>query len=310
MQSMAESGKVSAYHPVPRVARRRNADALTGWLFILVSVVGFAGFYALPLARNIAISFTQWNMLSPARPVGLGNYARLLRDPLFWNSLKTTVLYVVMNIPLQTVFALFLGVMMSRMTRSLAVRGILILPYLMPPVVVGLTWLLMLNPVIGIVDLAIRSVGLPRQPFLGSAVQALPSIAGINNWEYTGFNAILFYAGLQTVPESLYEASALDGATEWTMFWRISLPLLRPVTAFVIITSIIGSFQVFDTIAVTTMGGPVNATRVFVWYIYEQAFRQFSMGYGAAIATVLFVVLAAISLVQFRLFRAGSSELQ
>jgi len=310
VRSAALQGKRLPRDVPLRKIRRRGADAAAGWLFILASLVGFFGFYALPLVRNLAISFTRWNMLSPAHPVGLGNYARVLRDPLFWNSLKVTAEYVLFNIPLQTVFALFLAVVMARMTRSIVVRGILILPYLIPPVVVGLVWLLMLNPTLGIIDIFLRLLGLPRQPFLGSAIQAMPSIAGINNWEYTGFNAILFYAGLQTVPESLYEAASLDGASEWRMFWMISLPLLRPVTAFVVITSIIGSFQVFDTIAVTTMGGPINATRVVVWYIYEQAFRQFSMGYGAAIATVLFIVLAAISLVQFRLFRAGSSELQ
>lgn len=288
---------------------RRNQETATAWLFILASLIGFIVFYALPAVRNVVISFTQWNMLSAAKPIGLRNYGDLVRDPIFWNAFKITAFYVLYNIPLQTVVALFLAVMMDRFAKSIAIRGVLILPYLLPPVVVGLIWLWMLNPLLGIVNGALHAIGIPPQPFLGSVGQALPTIAGMNIWEYMGFTSILFYAGLQTIPTSLYEAAQLDGAGEWKMFFRVTLPLLRPVTAFVVITSVIGSFQVFDTIAVTTTGGPVNATRVMVWYIFEQAFHQFNMGYGAAMATVLFVVLGIVALVQFRLFRTGASDL-
>jgi multiple sugar transport system permease protein len=291
------------------MSRRSQSEAATAWLFIFGSLIGFALFYIIPAVRNVLISFTNWNMLSPAKPAGISNYAKMFGDSVFWNAFKITFLYVLYNIPLQTVLAIFLAVMMDRFAGSIVIRGVLILPYLLPPVVVGLIWLWMLNPILGIVDIVLKGVGLPSQPFLGSAQQALPTIAGINIWEYMGFNAILFYAGLQTIPRSLYEAAGLDGATEWTMFRRITLPLLRPVTAFVVITTVIGSFQIFDTIAVTTTGGPINATRVLVWYIYEQAFQQFKMGYGAAMATFLFVVLGIIALIQFRMFRTSDSDL-
>jgi len=245
-----------------------KSDTVTAWVFILATLLGFVVFYAIPAVRNVLISFTQWNMLSPAKPAGVKNYSELIHDAVFWHAFKITVYYVLYNIPLQTVLALFLAVMMDRFAGSIAIRGILILPYLLPPVVVGLIWLWMLNPLLGIVDGALKAIHIPQQPFLGSVGQALPTIAGMNIWEYMGFNGILFYAGLQSIPKSLYEAAELDGASEWGMFWRITLPLLRPVTAFVVITSVIGSFQIFDTIAVTTTGGPVNATRVLVWYIY------------------------------------------
>jgi multiple sugar transport system permease protein len=287
----------------------RFAESTTAWLFIVPSLVGFLGFFAVPAIRNVFISFTDWNMLSPAKSVGFGNYKTLVHDRLFWHALLITVYYVLYNIPAQTIIALFLATMMDRFARSLFIRGILILPYLLPPVVVGLIWLWILNPTIGAVDAALSALGIRAQPFLGSSAQALPTIAGMNTWEFMGFNGLLFFAGLQTIPKTLYEAASLDGANEWRMFRRISLPLLRPVTAFVIITSVIGSFQVFDVIAVTTKGGPVNATRVVVWYIFEQAFQQFKMGYGAAIATVLFVLLGIIGVIQFRLFRTGSSDL-
>jgi len=287
----------------------RRSEALTAYAFIFTSVFGFAVFVAIPAVRNVAISFTDWNLLSPPKAIGFRNYTMLFHDPVFWHGVKITVLYVLYQIPIQTLIAIFLGVMMARFAKSILLRGVVILPYLLPPVVGGLMGLWMLNPLIGIVNAAIVAVGIPRQPFLGSVHQALASVAGINIWQFAGFNALLFFAGIQTIPSSLYEAAGLDGASEWQMFWRVTVPLLRPVTAFVLITSVIGSFQVFATIAATTHGGPVNATRVLTWYMYEQAFQQNSMGYGAAISTALTVLLVAISLVQFMAFRTGKSEL-
>lgn len=287
----------------------RRTEVLTAFGFIFFSVFGYALFVAIPAVRNVVISFTNWNLLSPPKGVGFRNYRVLFHDPVFWHGLKITVLYVIYQIPIQTVLALFLAVMMSRFAKSIVIRGTVILPYLLPPIVGGLMGLWMLNPLIGIVNVILGYFGIGAQPFLGSVHQALASIAGINIWQFAGFNALLFFAGLQTIPSTLYEAAGLDGASEWQMFWRITLPLLRPVTAFVVITSVIGSFQVFATIAATTQGGPVNATRVLTWYMYEQAFEQNSMGYGAAISTMLTVLLVAVSLVQFLMFRTGKSEL-
>ena len=131
----------------------------------------------------------------------------------------------------------------------------------------------------------------------------------INIWEYVGYTALLIFAGLQSIPGSVYEAASIDGASENQMFWRVTIPLLRPVLVFVIVTSVIGSFQIFDTIAITTKGGPVNATKVINWYIYEQAFSRFNMGYATALSIVLFLILILISLLQMRLMRAGESDM-
>ena len=154
-----------------------------------------------------------------------------------------------------------------------------------------------------------RAIGISRQPFLGSVAQAMPAIAGINIWEYTGYTALLIFAGLQTVPKEIYEAGAIDGASEMTMFFRITIPLLRPVLVFVLVTTVIGSFQIFDTIAITTKGGPVNATRVIYWYIYEFAFGRFQMGYATAVAVILFLILIAVTFLQMRFLRAGESDI-
>jgi len=287
-----------------------NAEAATAYLFILPSLIGFVAFYGYPAVRAVLISFTEWNLLRAPRPIGLGNYERLLSDPLFWNAMKVTGLYVLYNIPFQTVLGLFMAVAMHRLTQSLAIRGVLVLPYLVSNVVVGLAFLWVLDPLLGTMNMVLGWFGIDRQPFLGSPDQALLSIAGINIWRHMGFVALLFYAGLQAIPKELYEAGTIDGAGEGRLFRYISLPLLRPVMVFVLVTSVIGSFQIFDTIAVTTQGGPVNATRAIVWYIYENAFQFFRMGYASALSVVLFLLLITVTILQMRLLQGNRSEME
>ncbi len=292
-----------------RKRRFRTRETVIGFLFILPSLIGFTVFYAIPAVRGVIISFSDWDLLTPAQSVGLENYARLLKDPTFWNSLKVTVYYVLLNIPLQTLLAMIIAVMMSRLTQSVIIRAIIILPWLMPSVVVGLLWLWLMDPNIGIINEFLRAIGVGTVPFLNLPRTAMPSIALINIWQYVGYTALLLFAGLQAIPGSVYEAASIDGASESQMFWRVTIPLLRPVLVFVLVTSMIGSFQIFDTVAITTKGGPVNATKVLNYYIYEQAFSRFNMGYATAISMVLFLILIFISMVQMRLMRAGESDI-
>ena len=286
-----------------------SGEALIAYLFILPSLIGFTTFYAVPAVRGIWISFTNWDLLREAKFIGIDNYVKLLKDAEFINSLKVTLYYVVLNIPLQTILAIVIAVMMSRLTKSMLVRAMLILPWLMPPVVVGLLWLWLLDPNIGIVNVTLKSLGLNTIAFLGLPKYAMPSVAMINIWEYVGYTALLVFAGLQSIPESVYEAASIDGASEMQMFWQVTIPLLRPVLVFVVVTSVIGSFQLFDVVAITTKGGPVNATKVINWYIYEQAFSRFNMGYSTAISIVLFALLIFVSMAQMRMMRAGESDM-
>jgi multiple sugar transport system permease protein len=257
----------------------------------------------------VAISFTNWDLLRPPQFVGTDNYQRLITDGEFWQSLLVTTYYVLLNIPVQTFLALGLAVMMDRLTKSVLLRGVLILPWLMPNVVVALIWLWMLDPSLGVVNQILGVFGIPRQPFLGSPSEAMPAIAWMNIWRHMGYTALLFFAGLQTIPQSVYEAAAIDGANEGRVFWSITLPLLRPVMVFVLVTTVVGSFQIFDTIAVTTKGGPVNATKVVNWYIYDFAFSRFQMGYATTLAVALFAILIVATLLQMRYLRAGQSDL-
>ncbi len=286
-----------------------NAEAMTGYLFILPCMIGFGLFYLYPTLRGLFISTTNWNLLRDPESVGLGNYQTMINDPAFWNALKTTVLYVAYNIPFQTVLGLFLAVAMDRLSKSMFVRGALILPYLLSNVIAAMIWVWMLDPLLGMVNAGLAIFGIPHISFLGTTENALGSVALINIWRHMGLTALLFYAGLQGIPKNVYEAATIDGSSEWTTFWKITLPLLRPVTVFVLVTSIVGSFQIFDTVAVATQGGPVDATRVLVYYIYSNAFTFFKMGYATALSMTLFAMLIVFSIIQLRLFRADQSDL-
>lgn len=290
-------------------ARRRRKETLTGLLFVAPALVGFLVFYLLPTLRAIQISLTDWNLMRAPKFIGLANYAKLLGDENFWHSAWVTLAYVLYNIPVQTVLGLLLAVLSDRLARAVSLRAVIIAPYLISNVVAALVWLMMLDPILGLVNGFLEIVSIGRQGFLASPDQAMVSVAAISTWRHTGLTALLFYAGLQAIPRHLYEAARLEGAGEWTMFRRITLPLLRPVLAFVLVTSLIGSFQVFDVIAVATAGGPSNSTRVILWYIYENAFKFNKMGYASAISVVLFVTLILVTLLQMRLLKADQSDL-
>lgn len=301
--SLASTSRLTA-------ARRTwlTREALAAWIFLLPSLIGFIIFYAVPAVRALNISFTDWDLLTEPTAVGLENYRRLMQDDAFWHALKVTSLYVLFNIPVQTGLAIIIAVMMHRLTKSIIIRGILLLPWLLPNVVVGLLWLWLMDTRIGIINTALQAIGFSSIPFLGSVDYALPSIALINIWRHVGYTALLLFAGLQSIPSDVYEAAAIDGATEWRAFWNITIPLLRPVMVFVLVTSVIGSFQIFDTVAITTSGGPVNATKVLNWIVFEQAFERFNMGYATTISVVMFFMLIIISIVQMRLLRANESD--
>ncbi|MEV1023050.1 sugar ABC transporter permease [Streptomyces sp. NPDC050264] len=289
--------------------RRPRDDRKAAWLFLAPALVGFALFYAYPTIKGVYYSLTDYNLLSPPTFTGADNYHQLIGDDQFWNALKVTGYYVVLNIGSQTLLGLGLATLMHRLTRSVALRAMLLVPWLVPNVTVGLLWMWMLDANLGFVNHILDALGFGTTGFFTSPDLAMPTIAAVNTWAYTGYTALLLYAGMLQVPKHLYESASLDGAGEWRMFTRITLPLLRPVLALVLVVSLIGSFQIFDTIAVTTKGGPVSATRVIYFYIYEQAFTNFHMGYASAVAVVLAIVLGVLTAVQMRLLRASRSDL-
>ncbi|TKV57831.1 sugar ABC transporter permease [Nakamurella flava] len=294
----------------PVKPRRSLGDLKIALLFIAPALLGFCVFFVWPTIRGIYLSFTNFDG-SNRTPgwVGLANYKQMLSDPVLGKSLLATLEYVVINIVVQTILAILIAVLMQRVAKSTLARGILLLPYFIANVIVALVWFWMLDPNLGIVNDLIEKVGLDGQSWFGNGSLVIPTIALINVWRYMGYTALLIFAGLQTIPSSVYEAASLDGAGELKQFFTITLPLLRPVLVLVLITSVVGSFQVFDTVAVTTRGGPANASNVIQYYIVDQAFNRSHFGYGAAISVLLFVILIVVALVQFKVLRGRESDL-
>ncbi|MFQ6171580.1 carbohydrate ABC transporter permease [Oryzobacter sp. R7] len=305
--------------PAPARALRRKAgtprpevgkgDLGIALLFIAPAALGLVTFYLWPTVRGLYLSFTEFSLFGSPELIGFDNYVAIAQDALFWNSMKVTLWYVVLNIGFQTVIALGLAVLMHRLTKSGIIRGSILLPYLIAPVIAALLWFWMLDYQIGIVNSFLEWSGIGRIAFFGNESWAIPTIAFVNVWKHMGYTALLIFAGLQTIPTSVYEAAAVDGSTEWKTFWRITLPLLRPVLVLVLIITVTGSFQVFDTVAVTTGGGPGNASRVIQVYIVERAFERSDFGYAAALSAVLFVILAVVAWAQNKFLGGNESDL-
>lgn len=295
--------------PARSARKRPRDDTRLALLFIAGASVGLVVFYLVPLVRGVWLSFQQWDLLSEPVFVGLDNYRRMLADPVFWNAAWVTVEYVVINIGVQTTVALGIAVLMQRVASSTFWRSVVLAPYLVSNVVAAILFLWILDFQLGIGTQILEWLGLGRIPFLTSEAWAIPTIALINVWRHMGYTALLLFAGLQTVPSTLYEAARLDGASEWRMFRAITMPVLRPMLGMVLIVSIIGSFQVFDTVSVTTNGGPVDASRVLQLYIFDNAFGQFEFGYASALSVALLVILLVVTVIQYRVTRAGQSDL-
>ncbi len=273
-------------------------------------------FYLYPALRGVYISFTDWNLIANRGSwVGADNYDRLFNDRQVWESLKITFKYTVINIVSQTILAVAIAVLMDRLTKSVTIRGILLLPWLIPNVIVALLWVWMLDGNLGIVNEFLGLFGMDPVRFFTDTGKVIPSLAGINTWRHMGYTALLIFAGLQTIPRSLYEAAAVDGASERQMFRDITIPLLRPILALVLVITIVGSLQVFDTVFVATggfggqPGGPANASRVIYLYIYQNAFDFNQLGYAAAISVLLVAILLTVTFLQLKLLRAGESDL-
>ena len=278
-------------------------------LFILPSLIGFLVFYVTPLVRGIYQSFTQYNILQPPQFIGLGNYRAMYHDPVFWNALKVTAEYVAINISTQMAGGLAIAVLMERLTRSIFVRCALVFPWLVPNVAVATISLFMLDRTVGVVNHLLVDLHLPPQYFYQSPHEAIATVALVNTWRNVGYTGLLLFAGIQLIPKHLYEAAAIDGASEWRIFKSITLPLLRPVLALVLTVSVIGSFQIYDTVSIAYQT-PLPQAYVLYYYIYNAAFGELRMGYASAMAVVLFVILAVFTCAQLKLLRASRSDLR
>ncbi len=284
--------------------RRRLKQALEGYLYISPWIVGFILFTGGPVVASFVLSFFSWRMIEPPRWVGLGNYVTMLTaDPLFTQSLVVTLNYVVVSVPLQIGFALLLALLVNQKVRLVGLwRTIFYMPSVASGVAVSVLWAWLLNPDFGLVNEILGFVGITGPNWLTSEQYALPALIGISLWNVGGA-MVIFLAGLQGISTELLEAAELDGAEGITRFRYVTLPLLSPVTFFNVVLAVIGGVQTFTQAFVMTQGGPLNSTLLYALYLYQNAFAFLKMGYASALAWFMFLVILAITLLQFRLAR-------
>ncbi len=277
---------------------------MEGFLCIFPWFVGFILFTAAPMIGSLVLSFTRWEVLSPLEWIGFKNFERMAVDELFYTALINTAYISLGSVPLQLAFALLIALGLNQKLAGVGIyRTIFYLPSQVPLVSNALLWMWMLNPDFGLVNLALSWVGIPGPQWLWDPIMAKPAIIVITLWG-VGQAMMIFLAGLQGISETLYEAASIDGAGAWTRFRHITLPMLSPILFFNLVIGIIASFQAYFTLVyITTKGGPANATLIYIIYIFLKAFQDFEMGYAAALAWVLFLVVMAFTGFQFWLAR-------
>jgi len=278
----------------------------SGYLFLFPYLALFGVFLVLPLFYGLILSFFRWEMISPFPPhfLGAGNYKEALGSKYFWMALWATVRFVLMIVPTAVCGALFIAMGINYLPRRFQTifRASYFLPTLISISVAGILWRWFFNAEFGLFNALLSRFG-AKIPWISDVDWAMKSIALMSLWWTVGGPMVILLAGLKQIPDHYYEAASIDGANAFQRFLHVTLPLLRPVLLFVIVMSIIGSFQVFGQTFMITRGGPEFSTRVLVQYIYETAFGNYRMGYGAAMSWLLFLVIALFSVTQFQLMR-------
>jgi multiple sugar transport system permease protein len=294
----------------PPLSRQRRREAFAGWAFVAPSAIGTGLFVFIPMMLAFALSFTSANGFGQYPWVGLDNYQRMFHDPLFTQSIKVTLLFVLGFVP---------GVYLLGLVMALIVHGTIparaffrvafFAPYTISLVVVGLVWRYMLADRVGVVGSVLQQIGIENPPsFLGNPSLALWVVVAASVWFFVGYYMVILLGGLQEIPEDVIDAARLDGAGTWRMVWNIILPMLRPTTFFALVLATIAGLaglQSFDLIYVMTKGGPANSTSLGIYYVYQQAFQSSQFGYAAAMATWYALVLIIFTGIAFKLTRGG-----
>jgi multiple sugar transport system permease protein len=283
---------------ISRTAWRRN---LEGWLFASPWIIGFVLWTLGPMVASFFIAFTEWDLISAPRWVGTANIQEMLRDPLVVQALKVTTIYAITSVPLHIIFGLSLALLLNTRISGLRFyRTAFYLPSVLSGVAVALLWRWLFSKEFGLINaLLYRFFGIEGPSWLGDQAWALPSLVLMSLWG-VGSGAIIYLAGLQGIPTELYEAAEVDGARGWNRLWNITLPMMTPVLFFELVTGIIGALQVFTQALIMTNGGPNNATLFYLLYLYQNAFQYFRMGYGSALAWVLFLYILVLTLLTYR----------
>lgn len=301
---------VPTIHSLTRTDRLKRA--LTPYLWVLPAALLYIVFKLYPLIYGLIISFYKWDGVGPMSFIGLDNFREILfQDPLFWQAFWHNIIYAITTVLGKNALAIFLAVVLNQRIRGMvAYRTILFTPVIMSFVVVGLLFGWVFNYQFGLLNGILRNVGLSGlvQDWLGDPILAMASVIGVDIWKWFGFHMVIYLAALQGIPQELYEAARIDGASAWDVFRRITLPLLMPITLVNVTLALQGAFNVFDLVYVLTEGGPFNSTLMVAIHIYIRGFKFYRMGYASAMSYVLFAIVAIFTLIQMRVMRRDSYE--
>lgn len=267
-------------------------------------IIGFFVFGLYPVFMSLYYSFTNFNILQPPQWIGLANYVQMVHDPLFWKSVYNTLYLTVLGVPLSIVLGLFAAVLLNQKVRGIGIyRTLIYMPSIVPPVAVAIVWMFILNPDYGLLNAALAWLHLPQPGWLASPAFAKPAMLFMLLWQ-SGQVIVILLAGLQDVPRDLYEAARMDGAGSWTLFRRITMPMLSPVIFYNVVMGIVNFLQFFTQVFVATskssLGAPLNSTMFYALYMYQNAFSYLKMGYASAMAWGLFLMTMLLTYLAFR----------
>jgi len=298
----ASVARAGVRRPARSTVMRRVLDSeqFNGWAFVTPGVAVILLFGAVPIVWSAVLSFQKSALAGDSSSVGLANYRQLAHDPVVGEAIQHTLIYTALFVPGTMLAGLLLAVAMNRKIRGITIyRTAAYATMAISTISEAIVFIWLFDPSYGIVNYAFSKVGLPQQQFLNSPSEALYVIVAMTIWGWTGFAVVVYLAALQGVPQSLLEAAAIDGAGPWRAFRKVTLPLLSPASLFLAVWLTINALQLFDEVYLSTQGGPLNATTVLVYYLYDQAFQQFNFGYASAIAYFLFLIILVVTAVQF-----------
>ncbi len=300
MATTTTSSAMRAVAPPRRgMSAARRRDLRDGLLLTSPFIIGVLFLWVGPMIYSLFLLMQDWDLITPPKFIGLGNFVRLWNDPLVAKSLGNTAYYTFIGVPLQLIVAFGLALLLNQNVRGLSIyRTVYYLPYITPAVAFAVVWIQILNPEFGVLNNLLAIVGIHPIKWLFDPTWAKPAFILMSLW-LVGFQMIIFLAGLQGVPKELHEAAAIDGANTWRRFWNVTMPIMSPVIFFNLVIGIIGSFQIFTGSFIITKGGPQDSTLFMVLYIYRNAFEYFKMGYAVTLSWLLFLIIMIFTAIQF-----------
>ncbi len=276
-------------------------EEIAGLCFLSPNLIGFLIFSFLPITASIFLTFTEWNLATSPRFVGFENYVNIIDDELFWKYLWNTFYYAIGTIPATVMLSFFLAYLLNRKIHGIVFfRTLFFSPSITLLVAIAIVWSWLYNADFGLFNFILGTLGIDGPRWLQSTTWAMPAIIIMGIWKGTGYSMLIFLAGLQNIPEQYYEAADIDGANWWQKITHVTIPLISSTTFFVLVTTMIGAIQGFDQFYIMTRGGPAGETTTLVYYIFQNAFEWFKMGYAATIALMLFAIILVVTLFQWR----------